>query len=174
VKSVRRAASLLTIVALSGSLFCSYASTVELSIHDKVAIRRAVAAIKSAILSGRTDELLRAVSPMLGLTCAGTSYSYHTVAHFLSDRNSHLYMGLFDSAALSRACSQDFPDVSEQEFLRSGESTDDITKVGPGWVEVTVHSNPPTHPPRVWSLHREAGGWKLADGSLLVGSCSCG
>ncbi len=164
----------LTLCAWLGGLSGAYAQASGLSIQDRSSIERTVAAIKSAIIHARTGELLQELSATLGLTCTGKTYPYHSVAAFLADKNSYLYLGLFDSAGLARACSQDYPDVSEQEFLSAGDSADSIAQVGPDWVEVTIRSPLTKHPPRVWSLHRERGSWKLADGSLIVGSCSCG
>lgn len=61
------------------------------------------------------------------------------------------------------------PTISEQEFPKTAGSAVDIATVGRDWVEVTIPYLGTTHPPRVWSLHREGGGWKLADGSLTIG-----
>lgn len=133
-----------------------------------------VATIRRAIAGVRIDALLHEMSPSLGLTCSGTNYSFKTVTRFLSDTHSYLYMGLFDSAGFARTCSGEYPDISEQEFLKTAENSVDIATVGRDWVEVTIPSHNATHAPRVWSLHREGGDWKLADGSLTVGHCACG
>ncbi len=164
----------LTLAALIACAAGAPAQGLGLTTGDRSVILVAVSAIKAAIVSGRSDELLHWVSPTLGLTCRGKTYSYRSVARFLSDTHSHLYLGLFDSVGFARTCSRDYPDVSEQEFLRGGTAPDRIASLGPDWVEVTVSPTQQLHSPRVWSLHREAGGWKLADGSLVVGSCSCG
>jgi hypothetical protein len=165
--------AMLRLVVLLAYASTAQAQAIALTHKDESDILRIVSAIKAAIVRGSTADLLRLVSPTLGLTCSGKAYPYPTVAQFLSEKKSYLYMGLFDSAALARACSHDYPDVSEQEFLSGGTSTDHIVSLGPDWVEVTVSSKIQLHAPRVWSLHREAGSWKLADGSLIVGSCSC-
>lgn len=159
--------------AIVGCISGAHAQTPRLSVQDRSAILRVVATIKAAIVRGRTDELLRAVSPTLGLTCTGTNYSYQVVAKFLSDRTSVLYRHLFDSVAFARACAGEYPDVSEREFLGFGDTIDSIAKLGPDWVEVSLVPRFTTHSPRVWSLHRESGTWKLADGSLTIGQCSC-
>jgi hypothetical protein len=82
-------------------------------------------------------------------------------------------MALFDSAGLARACSGEYPDISVQEFLKTADNAIDVAAVSRDWVEVTIPSQNATHAPRVWSLHREGGHWKLADGSLTVGHCAC-
>jgi hypothetical protein len=149
-----------------------------LSAHDRELILKNVDALRAAILSRNADAVLQHVSTTQGLTCTDTRYSYKDITHFLADRRSHLYMGLFDSLSFAQACAREYPPeypaISDREFLKTANAAVTITTVRKDWVEVTITSPVPSHYPRKWYLHKEGEAWKLAGDSVVIGNCSCG
>jgi hypothetical protein len=144
---------------------------------DEAEISAAVARVRKAILETDVPELLGNLS-RTGLTCTDTKYSYNEVKRFLKDTKSHLYIGLFDATAFSARCGDeypaDYPAISDREFLRTANPGFEITAMGPGWVSIRITSPLRSHYQREWSFHREAGRWKVAGGSFIIGNCSCG
>jgi hypothetical protein len=149
-----------------------------LSADDREVILRTVDALRGAILNGNADALLQHVSTTQGLTCTDTKYSYKDITHFLADKRSHLYMGLFNSPSFAQACAREYPPeypaISDREFLKTANAAVTIATVRKDWVEVTINSPVPSHYPRKWYLHKEGEAWKLAGDSVIIGSCSCG
>lgn len=149
-----------------------------LSEANQKEIRAVALKVKEAILDENVDEFLRHVSPSEGLTCTDSNYSYKSIERFLRDKNSHLYISLFDSVRFSRQCGNEYPPeypaISEKEFFRAANDSVQITKLDNDWAKVTFTSSVKSHYPREWYFHREGGTWKLAGGSVVIGSCSCG
>lgn len=176
VRSVLTLCRVLALVALG--VCASATDQPTLSAHDREVILKTVDALRAAILSGNADALLQHVSTTQGLTCTDTKYSYKEVTHFLADKRSHLYMGLFDSPSFGQACAREYPPqypaISDREFLKSANAAVTIMPVRKDWVEVTINSPVPSHYPRKWYLHKEGEVWKLAGDSLIIGNCSCG
>ena len=152
-------------------------NTRTFSIADERQIRRAVVALREAILKEDLKQLLRQISGA-GLTCTDTDYSYKMIREFLMNKRSHLYMSLFGSARFSQQCGSGYPvkypAISEQEFLRTANDSMLIVRIETNWASVTLTSPNPRHYPREWSFHREGGTWKVAGGSWIVGRCACG
>jgi len=152
-------------------------NTRTFSIADERQIRRAVVALREAILKEDLKQLLRQISGA-GLTCTDTDYSYKMIKAFLTNKRSHLYMSLFDSARFSQQCGSGYPvkypAISEQEFPQTANDSVRIVRIDSNWARVTLTSPNPRHYPREWSFHREGGTWKVAGGSWIVGRCACG
>ena len=152
-------------------------NTRTFSIADERQIRRAVVALREAILKEDLNQLSRQISGA-GLTCTDTDYSYKMIKAFLTNKRSHLYMSLFDSARFSQQCGSGYPvkypAISEQEFPQTANDSVRIVRIDSNWARVTLTSPNPRHYPREWSFHREGGTWKVAGGSWIVGRCACG
>jgi len=177
---VKGVSTLLSLISASIVLWSAPAfsqDTRMFSIADERQIRRAVVALREAILKKDLKDLLRQISGA-GLTCTDTDYSYKMIRAFLDDKKSHLYMSLFDSARFSQQCGNEYPveypAISEQEFLRTANDSMLIVRTDSNWARVTLTSPNPRHYPREWSFHREGGTWKVAGGSWVVGRCGCG
>jgi hypothetical protein len=176
----KRASKLLSLISASIVLWSALGfsqNTRTFSIADERQIRRAVVAIREAILKEDLKQLLRQISSA-GLTCTDTGYSYKMIRAFLTDKKSHLYMSLFDSARFSQQCGNEYPvqhpAISEREFLRTADDSMSIVLADRNWARVTLTSPNPRHYSREWSFHREGGTWKVAGGSWVVGRCGCG
>ena len=177
---VKGASKLLTLISVSIVLWSTPAFSQNertFSIADERQIRRAVVAIREAILKEDLKQLLRQISGV-GLTCTDTGYSHKMIGAFLDDKTSHLYMSLFDSAQFSLRCGNEYPAqypaISEQEFLRTANDSMLIVRTDSNWARVTLTSPNPRHYPREWSFHREGGTWKVAGGSWVVARCGRG
>jgi hypothetical protein len=153
-------------------------SNARLTDADQSQIRQVVTELRRAIVAGDATAVGALISPRLGLTCTDTNYSHKQVLDFLSQKRSHLYQSLFDSAAFAKRCGSGYPDeypaISDQEFLKTANEGFDVSPLDREWVEVTVRSTVAGHYKRVWSLHREAGTWRLAGSGLVIGNCGCG
>jgi len=176
---LRSVVTLSRVLALVAFGVCAAATDqATLSAHDRQVILKTVDELRAAILTGNADALLQHVSATQGLTCTDTKYSYKDITHFLADKRSHLYMGLFDSPSFAQACAREYPPeypaISDREFLKTANAAVTITTVRKGWVEVTINSPASSHYPRKWYLHKEGEAWKLTGDSLIIGSCSCG
>lgn len=147
------------------------------SISDEKAIRLAVARVRKAILDGNADELLQNISLTEGLVCTDTLYSYNDTKTFLHNKQSHLYLSVFDSAGFSLLCGKEYSLkhlASDKEFLSAANQSITISRVEDDWAEVTITSSVPDSYPLEWSLHRESGTWRLAGRTFIIGTCQCG
>jgi hypothetical protein len=164
--------------AMLGTAYPSLAENALLTTQDRQDILGTIAAIRNAILNADTAQLLRYISESEGLTCTDALYSYKAITRFMKDKDSHLYMSLFDSVGFAQRCGRDYPKeypaISDREFLKTAEDSASIEADGHDWVEVTIRSRIPNHWPRTWSLHREGAGWKLAGRAVIIGDCVCG
>jgi hypothetical protein len=145
---------------------------------DEQQLRAVTASVREAILSENVDLLLQNTSPVRGLRCTDTTYSYERITSFLRNKNSHLYKSLFDSSGFARQCGREYPPeyppISEKEFLRSASNSSAIVRIDNDWAKVTLTSPVRNQYSRDWYFHREAGAWKLSDASFVIGNCSCG
>jgi hypothetical protein len=148
------------------------------SLADQKVLRMVALKVKEAVLNEDIEGVLAHVSKTKGLTCTDTIYSYEEVRAFLHNKQSHLYMSLFDSVQFSRQCGGDYPSeypaIADQEFLRTANESVTVTRLDNDWARISLTSPIGSHYPREWYFHREAGTWKLAGGSLVLGRCSCG
>jgi hypothetical protein len=165
------------------SLSCIAASEISqnknsVSQKDKLEIIEVVIKIKESILSNNSKIFLKHVSLTEGLSCTDTKYSNKEVDTFLKNKNSYLYISLFDSKRFYNQCSNNyqgnFPAISEREFLQNANEDITITRINSNWVEINITSPVKTHYPRKWYLHRESGSWKVSGASFVLGSCTCG
>ncbi|HOW52288.1 MAG TPA: hypothetical protein PLV42_09635 [bacterium] len=155
--------------------------TVTLSSADTQKINEVVKEARKAILNKDTEALLKNISATKGLTCTDTLYTYKEIKKFLRDKNSHLYISLFDTVRYSkrfskecRGFSSEYAIIADIDFLQSANESIKITPFGNDWVEVIIESPIKTHWPLSWALHREGPTWKIAGSSFIIGSCSCG
>jgi hypothetical protein len=150
----------------------------SLSAADQRKLERVVTEIREAILNSNVKALLRHFSRTEPLVCTDTGYSYNDVQRFLEQKDSHLYMSLFNSARFAPSCGQDYPSeypaISDKDFLASASPEATVISLGTGWAKVSLTSAVKGHFAREWYFHREAGTWKLAGGSFILGRCSCG
>ena len=149
-----------------------------LSVVEQNMLRAIAQKVKQAILDADVEGLLGHISKTSGLTCTDTNYSYGEVRAFLHDKRSHLYMSLFDSAEFARRCGSDYsseyPAIADNDFLRTANQSVTIARLDNDWAQVTFTTPIKNHYPREWYFHREAGTWRVASGSFIIGSCSCG
>ena len=173
----------LAVVVIAGSIFAQEkpreVPRSRFSSADEQQLRAVTARIREAILTENIAVLLQSISAVLGLQCTDTTYSHEQIKTFLQNRNSHLYISLFDSARFARQCGRsgyppEYPAISEKEFLRSANSAVEIVRIDNDWAKVTLISPVPSQFPRVWNLHREAGTWEIAGVGFVIGNCSCG
>jgi len=149
-----------------------------LSPTDQKELRNVAMEIREAILNEDIAGILRHLRQEHGLTCTDTTIPYKQVKSDLYNKNSHLYMSLFDSARWHKQCGDhypaEYPAVSEKEFLSKtiGEPIQ-ITSVQDGWAKVTFRSRDKHLYPREWYFHKDGKVWKFADGFILS-RCSCG
>jgi len=150
----------------------------KLSKIDQESLQMTVTQLKDAILHDDIQKVLTFISKTNGLTCTDTKYSYDRISNFLKDKNSHLYLSLFDSSRFSKLCgsnySPEYPAISEKEFFTRATNTSiDITSPKNGWAFVVYKSQTKGHYQREWTFHKENGQWKIAEG-FIIGNCSCG
>ena len=134
--------------------------------------------LKEAILNEDVDGILRHVSKSNGLTCRDTQIPYQQVRKDLQNRNSHLYMSLFDSVIFSKQCGYEYPaehpPISDKEFLSTAANESiEFESITDEWARVTFKSQTKGPYRREYSFHKEESGWKLT-GGFIVSRCSCG
>jgi len=140
-------------------------------------IRRVAEELKAAILKEDIEGILRHIHPD-GLTCTDTKNSYQQVRRDLHNKNSHLYLSLFDTARFVKRCGRgytsEYPAISDKEFFSRAENeTIEISESAKDWAKVTIRSSVKSHYPREWDFHKFAGKWKVTEG-YIVGTCTCG
>ncbi len=149
-----------------------------LSAADRRALETVVSEVRQAILDENVKALLGHISRVESLVCTDTPFSYAEVRAFLENRDSHLFMSLFDSRRFAMVCGHDYPreapPMSDKEFLEHAETAVSIKSWGRAWATVTVMSADERQYSFEWSFHREGGTWKLAGRNFIIGSCSCG
>src|SRR6478735_373227 len=100
-------------------------------------IQETVQGIKIAIESENPSELLKYISKSSGLSCTDTDYSYTEVSKFLNNKNSHLYLSLFNEQGFRNMCGSEYPKAypatSAKEFLRSANMLLMVTKLDEEW-----------------------------------------
>lgn len=161
---------------LTASAFAA-PSTELLTAADEKEVRAVALGLREAILQEDLKGITRVLSKS-GLTCTDTRIPYHQVVSDLHNKNSHLYLSLFDSARFSRQCgkqySGDYPAISEKEFFATApQERMEIKPLEPGWAKVMFRSEIQNHYPREWFFHKEGGRWRFADGFVLS-RCTCG
>ena len=161
-------------LVLSGLTFAGQ----PLQPSDDVQLRKTAIELSQAIAQENIALFLRHVSRSKGLGCTDRRISYQRVGKDLEDKNSHLYLSLFDSRRFADKCGKEypaeFPAISDKEFFStSATRTIDTSSVGNGAAQVVFRSSVQAHYPREWLFHKERDGWKVIDG-FVVGRCSCG
>ena len=150
----------------------------SLSAADQTSLERVVAEVRQAILSEDVDALLGHVSQREPLVCTDTAFSYKDVQRFLRDKDSTLYMSLFDSARFVASCGKEYSAdsllVCDRDFLATANPGLTISALGKGWATVAITSPKHDRFPFQWDFHKEHGRWKLAGRSFIIGRCSCG
>jgi hypothetical protein len=142
-------------------------------------LRKVVIDLRQAIVNGDAAAVLRHVSRQHGLTCTDTEAPYAQVRRDLTDKRSHLYIQLFDTAAFVKRCGTAnyqaaYPPISEKEFFSAApDAPFEIRQREPGWATVLFRSPVKSHWPREYIFHRESGTWKLTNGPI-VSRCTCG
>ena len=145
---------------------------------DEEDLRKTALELKDAIVHEDVQGILRRVSRSKGLICTDSRISYQQVQKDLHNKNSHLYMSLFDSARFAKRCGGQYPPaypaISEKEFFTAVQNDMiEIARVGKGWAQVVFKSKTEGHYPREWVFHKEGGQWRLSDG-FIVSRCTCG
>lgn len=149
-----------------------------LSYTDQIELRKVALEIREAILNENIEDILKHLRKQHGLTCTDTNIPYKQVKRDLYNKNSHLYMSLFDSARWRKQCGDhypaEYPAISEKEFFSktTGESIK-ISSIEDGWAKVTFTSSHKHLYPREWYFHKDGKVWKFANGFILS-RCSCG
>jgi hypothetical protein len=168
----------LAIVALllMGSTFAA-SSNASLTAADEKELQSVALALKKAIVLEDIDGIINHLSKA-GLTCTDTHISYQRVVRDLRNRNSHLYLSLFDSGRFSKQCGKeypsDYPAISDKEFFTSArDQRMEIKPLDSGWAQVIFTSDTKNQYPREWTFHKQGGQWRFADG-FVVSRCSCG
>lgn len=158
----------------------SYAASVNkpLPRPDQQALRRAATEVRDAIMRHDIRRFLQRVSRSEGLGCTDRRIPYQQVGKDLQDRNSHLYISLFDSTNFSNRCGTeypaDYPAISDHEFFtRASNATVEIEPLEHGLAQVVIRSQTKGHYPREWLFQKEQGQWRLIDG-FVISRCSCG
>jgi hypothetical protein len=149
-----------------------------LSHPDRESLLKAAVDLKEAILRQDIDGFLHHVSKLNGLTCTDTQIQYQQIKKDLHNKESHLYMSLFDSTRFSKQCGhqypREYPAISDKEFFSKATNMSiEITRAADGWAQVTYKSETKGHYPREYTFHKEGSDWKLTEG-VVVDSCSCG
>jgi hypothetical protein len=163
-------------------LFCAVlgnpASAQEISPADRTELLKVVTELREAILLENINGILKHLRPGHGLTCTDTLIPYKQVKSDLQNKNSHLYMSLFDSKTWREQCGNhyppEYPAISEKEFF--SKVTDDPVEITPlkdSWAKVTFKPKNTSLYPREWYFHKEDGAWKFGDG-FIISRCSCG
>jgi hypothetical protein len=149
-----------------------------LSAADKRQINGVVAELRKSILNQDTKGVLRQISVSHGLTCTDTDYSYKDISKFLADKNSYLSISFFETPKFQNKCGYGYPDefpaISEKEFLKTAKESVKITQIDNDSVEVIIESPIKTHYPRQWYLQKEGKTWKATGSSFIIGNCTCG
>jgi hypothetical protein len=149
-----------------------------LSDTDKKQINEVVTELRRSILNQDTKAFLRQLSVNDGLACTDTDYTYKDISKFLADKNSHLYISLFDTPKFKKMCGHGYPDefpaLSEKDFLKTAKKSIKIKQIDNDSVEVTIESSIKAHYPRQWYLQREGKTWKATGSSFIIGNCTCG
>jgi len=152
--------------------------TAPLSARDRENILIAAKEIRSAILQKDTKRFFEFISTTQGLTCTDTNYSSKEIKAFLDNKNSYFYLSLFDNKRYSKKCSdgypEEYPAISENEFLRTANNTVTLIQESNDWVRVVIGSSIKSHYPREWYFHRDGQVWKISGSSFIIGNCSCG
>src|SRR6266481_1721325 len=110
-----------------------------LSQIDQQELRSVAEKLKAAILKEDIEGILRHIGRD-GLRCTDTKYSYQEVRKDLHDKNSHLYLSLFDTARFFRLCGSlypsEYPAISEKEFFSKAENeTIEISEAENDWAK---------------------------------------
>jgi len=144
---------------------------------DQLSLRKVAQELREAILDQDIEKVLRHISKN-GLGCTDSQIPRSLVKKHLYDKNSHLYMSLFDSAKFSNRCGShyppEFPAISDKEFfLGAREGLIEIDQLRWGLAQVIFKSPIKGHYQREWTFQKEGNDWKLVYG-FIVGNCSCG
>ena len=174
---MNRAATVTVLIVLAQALVVMAGPSEALSKADDDMLRRTAEDLRAAILREDAESVLRFVSSA-GLGCTDTQVPYSRVKRDLHDKNSHLYLSLFDSSRFSKRCGTqyppDFPAISDRDFfLSTRDGPVEIHPLGDGMAQVVFRSDRKDLYQREYDFRKEAGVWKLVYG-LIVGSCSCG
>ena len=165
-------------LATIGSIVVATPLGSQPAVSDRADLLAAAREIRSAILRDDVDSILSHVSRMDGLGCTDTAYSYEQVRRDLDDRDSYLFMSLFDTARFAAKCAShyplEYPATSDKDFFeRVGDTPIDITFLEDNLARVTYRSTIAEYYPREYTLQKQEGRWKLVY-AFIIGSCSCG
>jgi hypothetical protein len=168
----------LATMAFGCIVFGAPAHAQELSPTDQNELRKVAIEFREAILKENVEGILKHLRQGQGLTCTDTLIPYRQVKNDLYNKNSHLYMSLFNSAKWNKQCGSHYPAeytaISEKEFFsKTIDEPIEITALEDGWAKVTFKSKNKSLYPREWYFHKEGGVWKFGDGFILS-LCSCG
>ena len=168
---------LAALILLFAGLASATMTSEALSPTDRDKLLKVAVEVKEAILHEDVEGILRHVSKA-GLICTDTSIPYRQIKRDLHNKDSHLYMSLFDSARFSKQCGSEYPaeypGISDKEFFTTATSESiEIAPMGGGSAQVTFKSKTQGHYPREWLFHKKGREWKFTDGFIL-NRCSCG
>ncbi len=169
---------LAALILLLAGLASATTTPEALSPTDRDKLLRVAVELKEAILHEDVEGILRHVSKSNGLICTDTRIPYQQIRKDLHNKNSHLYMSLFDSASFSKKCGSEYPAeypaISDKEFFTTATSESiEIEPMGGGSAQVAFKSKTKGRYPREFLFHKEGREWKLTDGFVLS-RCSCG
>lgn len=145
---------------------------------DQEELRKVAMELREAILNEDIEGILRHLRRGHGLTCTDTTIPYKQIKSDLYNKNSHLYMSLFDSTRWHNQCGDhypiEYPAISEKEFLsKTIDEPIEISSTQDGWAKIIFRSRDKHLYPREWYFHKDGKVWKFADGFILS-RCSCG
>src|SRR5438067_1194276 len=120
---------------------------------DEGQLRKAAVALRQAIMQEDVPNFLRHVSKSEGLSCTDRRVSYQRVQKDLQNKNSHLYMSLFDSRRFATRCGKEYPTeypaISDKEFFTASlNEAIGVSPVGNGLAQVIFKSKTKGHYPR--------------------------
>lgn len=149
-----------------------------LSPADQKELRKVAMELREAILTEDVEGILRHLRQEHGLTCTDTRIPYEQIKMDLYNKNSHLYMSLFDSTRWHKQCGShypsEYPAVSDKEFFsRTIGEPIEISSIENGWAKVAFRSQDKHLYPREFHFLKEGKVWKFIYGFVLS-RCSCG
>jgi len=118
------------------------------------------------------------MSAYTGLPCTDTLIPYQEVVAGLHNKESYIYLSLFNTSKWRQRCGEHYPGaypaISEKEFFqRTPEEKVEFDEIENDWVKVTFRPGDKTIYPRCWIFQKVESAWKLANG-FIVSRCSCG
>lgn len=167
-------------IVMLGVTTTAFAGTerVSLPLGVQTKVIAAAEGVRIAIRTGNVRSLIEFMSRKEGLECTDAKVPFRDIRQSLANRQSILYLSLFDSKNLVARCGGAYPAdaalTSDREFFENSPTSPILIE----WVSdakdyVTVKYESGAYPSRKYTFHREPSGWRIVSG-LLAGDCTCG